>query len=125
MIAAVVIRIGRSRVREASMIASCSGRPCAQHVRVVDLQDRVLLDDPEEQQDPQRAPQIQRPAGRPDGEEGERHRHRQREHDDDRLDEALELRTRLAILRDEDIDPALVEARAAVRQLLAGMIKPG
>jgi hypothetical protein len=29
MIAAVVIRIGRSLVREASMIASCSGRPCA------------------------------------------------------------------------------------------------
>ena len=70
-----------------------SGTPRrAQHVGVVHLQNRVLLDDAEEEQDAERAPQIQRAAGRPDREQRERHRQRQHRHDDDRLDEALELR---------------------------------
>ena len=95
MIAKVVIRIGRSRVRHASTIASRSGMPCrAQRVGVVDLQDRVLLHDAEQQEHAERAPQVQRPAGRPQREQRERHRDRQHQHDHDRLHEALELRRR-------------------------------
>ena len=47
-------------------IASRSGTPRApQHVGVVHLQDRVLLDDAEQQQDAERAPQVQRAARSP------------------------------------------------------------
>ena len=64
----------------------------AQDVGVVHLQDRVLLDDAEQQQHAERAPQVQRAPGRPQREERERHGNRQRQHDDDGLEEALELR---------------------------------
>ena len=65
--------------------------PRPQDVGVVHLENRVLLDDPEQQQDAERAPQVQRPAGHPDREQREGDRQRQHGHDDERLHEALEL----------------------------------
>ena len=62
--ASVVIRIGRSRSRLAWMIASCRSHALrAQADRVIDLQDRVLLDDAEEQQHAERGVDVER-AGR-------------------------------------------------------------
>jgi hypothetical protein len=62
----------------------------AQDVGVVDLENRVLFHDAEQEQNPERAPQVQRPPGRQDREQRERDRQRQHGHDDERLHEALD-----------------------------------
>jgi hypothetical protein len=52
---AVVIRMGRSRSSQPRRIASRRGRPSRRSLDVVDLQNGVLLDDPEQHQDADRA----------------------------------------------------------------------
>ena len=89
IIAVVVMRIGRSRVRHASRAPAQRQSPGAKHVGVIHLQNGVLLHDAEEQQDAERALQVQRPPGGPDRQQRERHRQREHQHDDDRLHEAL------------------------------------
>src|SRR5438309_1676601 len=64
----------------------------AQVVRVVDLQDRVLLHDAEQDEDAERGIEVERVARPPQREERERDRERQREQDGERVDHALELR---------------------------------
>ena len=74
----VVIRIGRSRTRFASMIAVVNGSALvAQLVHVVDLQNAVLLHDSQQQQDAQSAEQVQRSAGGDQRQQRKRNRQRQ------------------------------------------------
>src|SRR5438876_9294097 len=58
----VVIRIGRRRTRFAARMAASRAMPRAQRVRVVDLQDAVLLHDPEEHEEPEHAVDVERLA---------------------------------------------------------------
>ena len=68
---------------------------------VVDLQDRVLLNDTEQKQNAERRKYIQTLAGHQRGKQRERYRKRQREQDRDRVDERFELRRQDQIHKDE------------------------
>jgi hypothetical protein len=114
--ASVVIRIGRRRSRLACTIASRALHArLAQLVRVVDLQDRVLLHHAEEHQHAERREDVERLAEDDDRDERERQRQRQRQQDRHRVEPRLELRRQHQIHEDERERERLQErARGAI-----------
>ncbi|MDC4225014.1 MAG: hypothetical protein MPW15_12500 [Candidatus Manganitrophus sp.] len=89
----MVIRIGRSRRTDASITASPKFFPVFLHlVGELDDQDAVLGDQPDQHHQPDLAVDVERAAGEPERQERAGHRQRHGEHDDERIDEALELR---------------------------------
>ena len=64
----------------------------AEFIGVIDLKNSVLLDDAQQQQHTQRAPQIQRSPRQPKCQQCKRDRHRQAHHDGQRMQQAFELR---------------------------------
>ena len=117
-IAAVVIRIGRSRMPAACSIASRLDLPAAlQPVGDLDDQDAVLADQAHQRHQPDLGVDVQRraaemPSADEDQRAGDRHRHR--DQDDQRIAEALEQRRQ----RQEDDDQREAEGADEAAGLL-------
>ena len=114
--ASVVIRIGRSRSRLAWTIGVVRVQPgVAQLVGVVDLQNRVLLDDAEQHQQPERREDVQRLLEDDQRQQRERQRQRQRQQDRDRVQPRLELRRQDQIHEDRTTARTRSGTRSPVR----------
>ena len=116
-IAAVVIRIGRSRIAGRLSIASRLDLPCAlQLVGELDDQDAVLADQPHQRDQADLGVDVERRAADPEADEDQRagDRHRHRDQDDQRIAEAFEQRRQ----RQEDDDQREAEGRHEAARFL-------
>ncbi len=122
-IAPVVIRIGRRRSAAASITASqLAPALLAQLVGELDDQDAVLGDQADQHDQADLAVDVERAAGELERQQRAGHRQRHGEHDDERIDEALELRREHQIDEDQRQHEGDVEAAAGSAELapLAG-----
>ena len=93
MVASEVIRIGRSRTRQAVITASATDRPCSSSLCAKSTI-RMLLEvgDADQHQHAHQRHHVQRGVGQRQNDQHADEAHRNRQHDQERIDERSELR---------------------------------